>query len=379
MSKLLIEQFIEDHPNDWEVLLKKPPYCLKIFHEGDYTLFKYNHYDSIMREPIVQEARGLIINMKTKKVVCHSFNKFFNYDDSNSKPIDWNSAKVLDKIDGTLVNLWWDNNEWHWSTNGNIDAFKGTTNIKADTFGNCIIRAITNEELTYDEFLSYFKPAYTYMFELVTPANILVTKANKDKLYYLSCRNMITGKEEIKTVLPVIAPKQYHFNNIKEVVKAANKFDDQHEGYVVVDNNYNRVKVKGKEFLKSFYINNFQLSKHQLMDILLQKEVYDEFIKTFPQYIPALKDLEDKWNAINLEIKRASDELKRIESESPSVTRKQFFENVNKIQTVDFVKSYLLLDEESQENYRERMRTNVYLDLNLIKKYNEYLVRKKMI
>lgn len=377
MSKLLIEQFIEDHPNDWEALLKKPPYCLKISHEGEYILFKYNHYDSIMREPIVQEARGLIINMKTKKVVCHSFNKFFNYDDSNSKPIDWNSAKVLDKIDGTLVNLWWDNNEWHWSTNGNIDAFKGTTNIKADTFGNCIIRAITNEELTYDEFLSYFKPAYTYMFELVTPANILVTKANEDKLYYLSCRNMITGKEEIKTVLPVIAPKQYHFNNIKEVVEAANKFDDQHEGYVVVDNNYNRVKVKGKEFLKSFYINNFQLSKHQLMDILLQKEVYDEFIKTFPQYIPALKDLEDKWNAINLEIKRASDELKRIESESPSVTRKQFFENVNKIQTVDFVKSYLLLDEEAQENYRERMRTDVHLDLNLIKKYDEYLAREK--
>ena len=330
-----------------------------------------------MREPIVQEARGLIINMKTKKVVCHSFNKFFNYDDPNSKPINWNSAKVLDKIDGTLVNLWWDNNEWHWSTNGNIDAFKGITNIKTDTFGNCIIRAITNEGLAYDEFLSYFKPGYTYIFELVTPANILVVKSNEDKLYYLSCRNMITGKEEIKTVLPVIAPKQYHFNNIKEVIEAANKFSDQHEGYVVVDNNYNRVKVKGQEFLKSFYINNFQLSKHQLMDILLQKEVYNEFIKTFPQYIPALKDLEDKWNAINLEIKRANDELKRIESESPSVTRKQFFENVNKIQTVDFVKSYLLLDEEAQENYRERMRTDVYLDLNLIKKYNEYLAQKK--
>lgn len=377
MNKLLIKQFIEDHPDDWETLLKKPPYYLKISHEGNYALFKYNHYDSVMSEPIVQEARGLIINMKTKRVVCHSFNKFFNYDDSNSKPIDWNSAKVLDKIDGTLVNLWWDDNKWHWSTNGNIDAFKGITNIKTDTFGNCIIRAIANEGLTYDEFLSYFKSAYTYMFELVTPANILVTKANEDKLYYLSCRNMITGKEETKTVLPVIAPKQYHFNNIKEVVEAANKFDDQHEGYVVVDNNYNRVKVKGKEFLKSFYINNFQLSKHQLMDILLQKEVYDEFIKTFPQYVPALKDLEDKWNAINLEIKRANDELKRIESENPSTTRKQFFENVNKIQTVDFVKSYLLLDEEAQENYRERMRTDVYLDLNLIKKYNEYLTRKK--
>lgn len=379
MSKLLIEQFIEDHPDDWETLLKKPPYYLKISHEGNYVLFKYNHYNSVMSEPIVQEARGLIINIKTKRVVCHSFNKFFNYDDSNSKPIDWNSAKVLDKIDGTLVNLWWDDNEWHWSTNGNIDAFKGITNIKTNTFGNCIIRAITNEELTYDEFLSYFKPAYTYMFELVTPANILVTKANEDKLYYLSCRNMITGKEETKTVLPVIAPKQYHFNNIKKVVEAANKFDDQHEGYVVVDNNYNRVKVKGKEFLKSFYINNFQLSKHQLMDILLQKEVYDEFIKTFPQYIPALKDLEDKWNAIDLEIKRANDELKRIESENPSTTRKQFFENVNKIQTIDFIKSYLLLDEEAQENYQERMRTDVYLDLNLIKKYNEYLTRKKII
>lgn len=373
MSKLLIEQFIEDHPNDWEALLKKSPYCLKIYHEDNYVLFKYNHYDSVMSEPIVQEARGLIINMKTKKVVCHSFNKFFNYDDPNAKAIDWNSAKVLDKIDGILVNLWWDEDEWHWSTNGNINAFNGKTNIVTDTFGNCVIRAITNEGLTYDEFLSYFKPEYTYMFELMTPANILVTKANEDKLYYLSCRNMITGKEECKTVLPVIAPNQYRFNNIKEVIEAANKFDDQHEGYVVVDNNYNRVKVKGQEFLKTFYINNFQLSKQQLMDILLQKEVYDEFIKAFPQYIPALEDLENKLNVIKCELVNAQEKLKKIERENPSVTRKQFFENVKKVQTADFIKSYLLLDEEGQRNYWEQMRTDVYFNLRLIKKWYEYL------
>lgn len=373
MSKLLIEQFIEDHPNDWEQLLKKPPYCLKIHKNDNYVLFIYNHYDSVMSEPIVQEARGLIVNMKSKKVVCHSFNKFFNHDDPNAKVIDWQTAKVLDKIDGTLVNLWWDEDEWHWSTNGNINAFNGETNIKSDNFGNCIIRAITNEGLTYDEFLSYFKPEYTYMFELITPANILVTKANEDKLYYLSCRNMITGKEELKTVLPVIAPNQYRFNNIKEVIEAANKFDDQHEGYVVVDNNYNRVKVKGQEFLKTFYINNFQLSKQQLMDILLQKEVYDEFIKAFPQYIPALEDLENKLNIVKCELVNAQEKLKKIEHENPSVTRKQFFENVKKVQTADFIKSYLLLDEEGQRNYWEQMRTDVYFNLRLIKKWYEYL------
>lgn len=373
MSKLLIEQFIEDHPNDWEQLLKKPPYCLKIHKNDNYVLFIYNHYDSVMSEPIVQEARGLIINMKSKKVVCHAFNKFFNYDDPNAKVIDWKTAKVLDKIDGTLVNLWWDEDEWHWSTNGNINAFNGKTNITTDTFGNCIIRAITNEGLTYDEFLSYFKSGYTYMFELITPANILVVKANEDKLYYLSCRNMITGKEERKTVLPVIAPNQYHFNNIKEVAEAANKFNDQHEGYVVVDNNYNRVKVKGQEFLRSFYVNNFQLSKLQLMDILLQKEVYDEFVKAFPQYIPALESLNAKWTAVKQELTSAEEKLKKIEYNNPSTTRKQFFENVNKIQTADFVKSYLLLDDEGQNNYWEQMRTDVYLDLRLIKKYDEYL------
>ena len=42
-----------------------------------------------------------------------------------------------------------------------------------------------------------------------------------------------------------------------------------------------------------------------------------------------------------------------------------------------FSKNCLRVVEEAQENYQERMRTDVYLDLNLIKKYNEYLARKK--
>ena len=105
------------------------------------------------------------------------------------------------------------------------------------------------------------------------------------------------------------------------------------------------------------------------MDIILQKEVYDEFVKAFPQYIPALEDLENKLNVIKCELVNAQEKLKKIERENPSVTRKQFFENVKQVQTADFIKGYLLLDEGGQRNYWEQMRTDVYFNLRLIKKW----------
>ena len=61
-------RFLAAHPQDWEELLKKD-YGLRIKTEEDYAVFNYN-INCDFKDPLVQEARGIIIDTKRCEVVC---------------------------------------------------------------------------------------------------------------------------------------------------------------------------------------------------------------------------------------------------------------------------------------------------------------------
>lgn len=97
MLKLL--DFIKQNKN-WEELLSKSPYSLSIKQNEFYIKFNYNQIESDFSNPIVQEARGIILRKKDLKPVAIPFFKFFNYGEGNAAKIDWNTARALEKIDG---------------------------------------------------------------------------------------------------------------------------------------------------------------------------------------------------------------------------------------------------------------------------------------
>ena len=43
--------------------------------------------------------------------VCMPFYKFGNYGKSYVTPLNWNNSYVTEKLDGSLIKLWFDNNE----------------------------------------------------------------------------------------------------------------------------------------------------------------------------------------------------------------------------------------------------------------------------
>src|SRR5580704_18173365 len=70
------------------------------------VLFKYNQIDSPFSEQIVRECRGLILDEANDwKIVNRSFDKFFNYGEGHAANIDWDSAKCLEKMDGSLIQM----------------------------------------------------------------------------------------------------------------------------------------------------------------------------------------------------------------------------------------------------------------------------------
>ena len=95
--------YIKSH-SDWEELLSRDPYNLKISRDDGYIMFKYDQIASDFSYEEVREARGIIFYEQTWDCVCHPFNKFGNYGESYCPNIDWNTASVQEKVDGSLIN-----------------------------------------------------------------------------------------------------------------------------------------------------------------------------------------------------------------------------------------------------------------------------------
>lgn len=86
--------------------LKQDPYKLSINVGPDRrrVCFKYNQIKSDMGLRIPKEARGLILDRQNDwEVVSYALPKFFNAAENEAATIDWESAEVFEKMDGSCV------------------------------------------------------------------------------------------------------------------------------------------------------------------------------------------------------------------------------------------------------------------------------------
>ena len=288
MFNTLIGEFCATHDN-WRELLSNEPYNLKISEDGLYVLFKYNQLTSDFSNPLVREARGIIFKeCNWKHPVCRAFDKFGNYGEPYAAEIDWSTAFVTEKIDGSLIKVWWDwNGGWHISTNGTIDAYKADlADTRFKSFGELFETTLKEYYSSFEDFVENLDVDYTYMFELVSPYNRVVVPYDKPAIYFLGARNKITVKEYLCSednmkmlgVDRFERPKQYQLNTLEDCIKIANEFDWDQEGFVVTDINGNRVKVKSPEYIKAHYARTSGvITNKRLIKIILDNEV-EEFL-----------------------------------------------------------------------------------------------------
>lgn len=274
---LAVEKFIRENKN-WKDLIQESPYYISIVDDEKYFLLKYQQIKSDFNNDIVKECRGIIFNRYTLKPVCVPFFKFGNYGESYADEIDWSTAKVQEKIDGSLIKLWYDN-EWHISTNGTIDA------SKAD-IQNCILYKNFKELFLScaDIDINSLNKNYTYMFELVSPYNQVVIKYPETKIYHIGTRDNIT-LQELNIDIGIEKPKLYNISTIEDCIKSASILDSSHEGFVVVDDKYHRVKVKNPIYVSMHHaVNNHMMTLKRVINIVDMNEV-EEFLNYFPEYI----------------------------------------------------------------------------------------------
>jgi hypothetical protein len=93
---------IQEHLRNFGLEATVDKFKLKTKSYKHKTLFKYDQLISptMMALPEIQECRGLILENGTWDVFSMAFEKFFNSEESNAHKIDWNTAQVLEKLDG---------------------------------------------------------------------------------------------------------------------------------------------------------------------------------------------------------------------------------------------------------------------------------------
>lgn len=330
MSELIkynteIGLFCAEH-EDWATLLVEKPFCLKIKEDGPFVMFSYDQIYSDFNNPIVQEARGIIFKKgKWENPVCWAFNKFGNYGESYVPDIDWDTAFVSEKIDGSLIKVWWDwCGGWHVSTNGTIDAFKAEiNNVKMANFGDYFCSALFKYYDSFDDFTSNLDMNITYMFELVGPYNRVVVPYEEPDLYFLGARNKHSGEEfGCKAVVAGALglgkfklPKIYQLNSLEACIICSETFSWDQEGFVVADASFNRVKVKSPSYvLAHFMRNNNVITRKHLIKVITQNEV-EEFLCYAADYTDALfeiKRLMDNFLSVGNQLVSACQKLNSI-------------------------------------------------------------------
>ena len=281
----------------WEEALAAAPYCIKVVHDGDYVLLKYNQLESDFNNDIVRECRGCIMRIPQGRhdwadVVCYPFDKFGNYGESYAPAINWHDAVVLEKVDGSLIKVWWCAGEWHVSTNGTIDARNAPTSVEGISFYDIFIRALEKNGNPHD-FFDSLDPDYTYMFELVSPETRVTIEYSETAIYYLGARNIITLEEVKHYWFPaaddafsyfIRLPKQYPLTSLEECVNAANAMSKDEEGFVVCDNQFHRIKIKSPEYLIAAHLrNNGAITTRRVIE-MMRAEQLDDFRAYAPDY-----------------------------------------------------------------------------------------------
>jgi hypothetical protein len=250
--------------------------------------------------PIVRACRGAVVERVENdgdhspyfRLVAYAFDRFFNLGESEADEIDWSSANVYEKYDGSLIKLFWNGAQWVVSTSGSVGG-AGNVGSSVKSF----------EELFWDTFryMRYnafdLNPNYCYVFELCSPENRIVVKYDEPMLRLLAVRDRANDFVELplddfSRVFWVAESFNFGSDNIVDAVNARGA---EHEGFIVCDANGNRIKVKSDIYVQLHRVRGN--GEPDFSELYLNDDL-DEFLLHFPEYFAKFNVLRDRLHLI---------------------------------------------------------------------------------
>ena len=259
------------------------------------VLIKYNQLFSPMNEPIVRECRGLILDEAADwSVVSHPFDKFFNAGEPNAAPIDWMTARVFEKLDGSLMSLYFYDGQWQVASSGRPDA-SGPLGSRSVTMAQGFWEIWRNLglQLPPDSCAGWW-----FGFELMTPWNQVIVRHATPRIVCIGARGP-NGSEvwphDLEFSWPTVA--SHALQSLEDVSRAAEAIHPLNgEGFVVCDAQFQRVKIKSSQYVALHHLRD-QFSLPKIIELVRAGEG-DEFLAYFPDFRSQFEDVRARFQAL---------------------------------------------------------------------------------
>lgn len=295
-------EFINSHPENWKELLAKPPYSLRITQVkpqdsqskelSNLYCFKYNQVFSDFDLPECIESRGPILEIINGQVTdnpCLPWDKFFNVGETRCAPIDWNTHFINEKMDGSLIKLYFYKGKWRAATSGTVSAETVEIFESGITYGTEFWDCWKQQGGD----LNKLNPENTYLLELCSKHDSHPIPTKESIIWFLGCRNKNTGKITFPDI-GIQKPKTFDYSNMDEMMKEVKKFPKESEGVVIQDANGNFAKIKADAYLQLHYLNaGGKFSKDKIYDIIKQ-DGQDDIKAALPHYVKKIEEIENQ-------------------------------------------------------------------------------------
>lgn len=270
-------------------------YKIKVTRDGDLASLKYDQIESPMGDPHVQECRGMVVHVPTRTVLAHPYNKFWNHGESLAHSIDWGTASVLDKLDGSLMILYFHDGEWRVASSGHPTAGGSFGESTTETFREAFWRIWGELGMKRPNELEA-----CFMFELCAQENRIIVRHDAPRIVLHGARWLDTGREWPHTSLGRVARahnwelvEEHALTSIDECLEAAQALDPlRGEGYVVVDANFNRVKIKSPRYVVLHHLKGEATPRRAIE--LWQSGETEEVLANFPEFAPIITPVQEK-------------------------------------------------------------------------------------
>jgi len=313
---LLVQKFLQEH--SFTDLIKNHGVYASLSKDKKKISLNYDQIETKDDDQLSWDCRGLILSKLDNKpfsllndkldldcvpgatrIIAFGMKRFFNFG-QGSATINWSdpNLSVLDKLDGTLTQLYYDVNtiEWCVSTRSVPDADLLMDN-GIFTFRTLFEKALFDTVgLSFTDYTAQLNPEITYCFELTTPYNRIV-------VYYPNCRITLIAARHIKYIdnklvsfneLDISSLESYGVPKVKShtFITAAQLIDwvgsfnpMEQEGVVLLDGQFNRIKVKNPGYVAYNKLNDrLGASERNCVElILLEKD--DDVIGMLPEEI----------------------------------------------------------------------------------------------
>lgn len=311
---LAVQKYLETHT--LEQLIEE--FSLKSDRKDNKVLLRYDMINSPMSSEIVQDCRGIILEVGTWRVLSLPFRKFFNYGEGHAANIDWNTAKVAEKIDGSCMTLWWNphSNAWCVQTLGRMYA-DGNAHTDDRTFAELFWEYVPKgfiEDISQHEVNKY----RCFTFELTTKYNRVVKGYDYQGLWFLSMRNLETLKEYNLGYVDswvenygLKRPEIFDLSDLESCIETARSFPPDEEGFVVFDEAYNRIKIKNPAYVAINHMRDGMGPKALIR--IIQNDAGDDVLTYFPEWKEEYNNLKEKYCRLLSELYTLYDQNREIE------------------------------------------------------------------